>query len=49
MKEIDMQVLTIIFSILGSVVSGIALFYLQRWFRKKDSRDEQADKANAQK
>ena len=42
-----MQVLTIIISVIGSVVSGTALFLLQRWFRKKDARDERRDKANA--
>ena len=30
-----MQIFTIIMSILGSVVSGTALFLLQRWFDKK--------------
>jgi len=34
-------------SILGSVVSGTALFLLQRWFRQKDKRDEQAEKVLA--
>lgn len=42
-----MQVFTIIMSILGSVVSGTALFLLQRWFRQKDKRDEQAEKVLA--
>ncbi len=42
-----MQIFTIIMSILGSVVSGTALFLLQRWFRQKDKRDEQAEKVLA--
>jgi len=42
-----MQVFTIVISVLGSVVSGTALFLLTRWFRKKDARDEQRDKAKA--
>ena len=42
-----MQTFTIIISVLGSVVSGTALFLLQRWFKKKDARDERMDKAKA--
>ncbi len=42
-----MQALTIVISVLGSVVSGTALFLLQKWFRKKDARDEQRDKDKA--
>ena len=42
-----MQTVTIIISVIGSVVSGTALFLLQRWFKKKDARDEQRDKAKA--
>ena len=42
-----MQTVTIIISIIGSVVSGAALFLLQRWFKKKDARDELRAVANA--
>lgn len=42
-----MQAITIIISALGSVVSGTALFLLQRWFKKKDARDELRDEAKA--
>lgn len=42
-----MQTLTIIISVFGSVVSGTALFLLQRWFKKKDARDEIRDEAKA--
>ena len=42
-----MQVVTIIISIIGSVVSGTALFLLQRWFKKKDACDERRDNAKA--
>ena len=38
-----MQILTIIISVTGSVVSGTALFLLQRWFKKKDARDEKRE------
>lgn len=42
-----MQVFTIIISVVGSVVSGTALFLLQRWFKQKDKRDEQTEKVLA--
>lgn len=42
-----MQVITIIISALGSVVSGTALFLLQRWFKRKEVRDEQRYEAKA--
>jgi len=42
-----MQILAMMVSVLGSVVSGTALFLLHRWFQKKDARDEQRDKAKA--
>ena len=42
-----MQIFTIIISILGSVVSGTALFLLQRWFRQKDIRDEEVERIKA--
>jgi uncharacterized membrane-anchored protein len=42
-----MNVISIIFSVLGSVVSGTALFIFQRYFKKKDARDEERDKAKA--
>jgi len=42
-----MQIFTIIISILGSVVSGTALFLLQRWFRQKDKRDEEVERIKA--
>jgi hypothetical protein len=40
-----MTVIAIVLSVLGSVVSGTALFLLQRWFKKKDALDEVRDKA----
>lgn len=42
-----MNTISIIVSIGASVVSGTALFLLQRWFKKKDTRDEQRDEAKA--
>jgi hypothetical protein len=42
-----MNVIAIIFSVLGSVVSGTALFLLTRYFKKRDDRDEKRDKAKA--
>jgi Mn2+/Fe2+ NRAMP family transporter len=42
-----MQVLTIIISVIGSVISGVALFLFQRWFKKRDAREEARDKAKA--
>ena len=37
----------IILSIIASVVSGTALFFFQRYFKKKDQKDEVRDKALA--
>lgn len=42
-----MNVISIVFSILGSVVSGAALFLFQRYFKKRDRKDEERDKAKA--
>ena len=42
-----MQVLTIILSPLASVVSGTALFFLQRYFKQKDKKDEARDAIKA--
>jgi hypothetical protein len=42
-----MQILTIILSVTASVISGMALFFLQRCFKKKDQKDEQRDKEKA--
>ncbi len=42
-----MQAVTIILSIGASVISGMALFFLQRYFKGKDKRDEQRDKEMA--
>lgn len=42
-----MEVLTIILSITASVISGMALFFLQRFFKKKDKKDENRDAVKA--
>jgi hypothetical protein len=42
-----MQTITIIISVLGSVVSGTALFLFKRYFDKRDKKDEERDKAKA--
>lgn len=36
----------IIISIVGSVISGMVLFFLQRFFKAKAKRDEERDKAD---
>jgi Na+-transporting methylmalonyl-CoA/oxaloacetate decarboxylase gamma subunit len=38
-----MQVLTIVLSILASVISGMALFFMQRFFKRKAKKDEERD------
>lgn len=38
-----MQVLTIVLSILESVISGMALFFMQRFFKRKAKKDEERD------
>ena len=38
----------IIISICASVVSGTALFFLQRYFKDKDKKDDERDKVLAQ-
>ncbi|MCK9577366.1 MAG: hypothetical protein M0R51_15790 [Clostridia bacterium] len=43
-----MQVLTIILSVGASVVSGTALFFLQRYFKRKDKKDERRDAVKAE-
>ncbi len=35
----------IIISIVGSIISGMVLFFLQRFFKKRTKRDEERDKA----
>lgn len=35
----------IIISICASIVSGMALFFLQHFFKKKDKKDEERDKS----
>jgi Mn2+/Fe2+ NRAMP family transporter len=42
-----MQTATIIISIVGSVISGMALFFFQAYFKKRDQKDEERDKAKA--
>jgi Mn2+/Fe2+ NRAMP family transporter len=42
-----MNAAAIVISVLGSVISGMALFFLQRYFKKKEKKDEQRDKAKA--
>lgn len=38
---------SIILSLCASVVSGMALFFLQSFFKKKDKKDEERDKVKA--
>ena len=42
-----MQTITIIISIASSVISGMALFFLQRYFKKRDRREDDINKAQA--
>jgi hypothetical protein len=42
-----MEIITITLSILASVVSGTALFFLQRFFKRKDKKDEKRDAVKA--
>ncbi len=42
-----MQVITIVLSTGASVISGMALFYLQRFFAKKDREEKEIQKAKA--
>ncbi|HEY8390092.1 MAG TPA: hypothetical protein VIL26_03985 [Clostridia bacterium] len=42
-----MDVITIIISVFASVISGMALFFLQRYFKRKDRQDEERDKVIA--
>lgn len=37
----------IIISICSSIISGMVLFFLQRYFKKKTQREEERDKAKA--
>ena len=42
-----MEILTIVLSIVASMVSGMALFFMQRYFRSKDKKDDVRDVAKA--
>lgn len=42
-----MEYLSIIFSILASIISGMVLFFLKRYFEKKEKQDEEKFKARA--
>lgn len=42
-----MDSLSIILSITASVISGMALFFLQRFFKKKDQKDDKRDEIKA--
>ena len=42
-----MELITIILSIFASVISGMALFFLQKFFKDKDKKDEQRDMVKA--
>lgn len=43
-----MQTITIIISVAASIISGMVLFFLQRYMRKKDIRDDKRDKTLAE-
>lgn len=39
--------ISIIVSVCASIISGMVLFFLQRFFKKKQKRDEERDRAKA--
>ena len=43
-----MQALTIIVSITASIISGMVLFFLQRYMKKKDKKDDKRDRTLAE-
>ena len=42
-----MGILTIVLSIIASIVSGMALFFMQRYFKSKDKKDDARDSTKA--
>ena len=42
-----MEIVTIILSIVASIISGMALFFMQRFFKKKDAKDVVRDSKKA--
>lgn len=42
-----METITIFISITASVISGMALFFIQRFFKKKETKDEKRDAIKA--
>lgn len=42
-----MDALAIIFSLISSIVSGMVLFFLKRYFEKKEKEDEEKARARA--
>ena len=42
-----MEILTIIISLVSSIISGMVLFYLKRFFEKRDKDEENKAKARA--
>ena len=42
-----MEILTIALSIFASMVSGMALFFMQRYFKSKDKKDDARDGTKA--
>ena len=42
-----MEITTIILSVTASVISGMALFFMQRYFKCKDKKDDARDIAKA--
>ncbi len=43
-----MEILAIVASIVASIVSGMALFFMKRYFNGKDKRDAERDRAKAE-
>jgi Mn2+/Fe2+ NRAMP family transporter len=43
----EVEILTILISVLGSVISGMTLFFLQKQLKKREEKDEERDKAKA--
>ena len=42
-----MEIITIIISVFASIISGMVLFFLQKYFKKMDAKNDKRDKAKA--
>lgn len=42
-----MEIITILISIFASIISGMVLFYMQRYFKRKEAKEHKRDTAKA--